>query len=82
MIKVVKPVSFSREQELANAIITQAAEDYRDALRMLKQNPSYKEALQMKSECEQFFGSDWYLMLTKVDPELIMMRIRKEVSEE
>ena len=52
---------------LANAVIMQAVRDDRKC-----QNP---EILQ---ELEQFFLSDWFMMLTKVDGTMILERLRKE----
>lgn len=44
---------------LANAIIIQAAKDYKKALRRLKKFPKDKEALHTKRDCERFFRSGW-----------------------
>lgn len=66
------------EQRLANAIIIQAAEDYRTCVRNLKINPRHKESLLMLQDCETFFKSEWYQMLTSVDGEMIMRKIREE----
>jgi len=66
------------EQMLANAIIIQAADDYRTALRRLKLNRMNREYLRMKEECERFFQSQWFEQLTNVDGKTIMMRIQKE----
>ena len=67
------------EQLLANAIIEQAAEDYRTSLRGLKINPRNREKLTMKEDCERFFQSDWFEMLTKLDGAYLMRRLREEV---
>ena len=66
------------EQMLANAIIIQAADDYRTSLRRLKLNRMNREYLRMKEECERFFLSQWFEQLTNVDGKTIMMRIQKE----
>ena len=42
------------EQMLANAIIIQAADDYRTSLRRLKLNRMSREYLGVKEECEKF----------------------------
>ena len=56
---------------LANAIITKAADDYRLALRG-------KESQHIISEVERFFKSPWFGKLTSLDPDMILVRIRKE----
>ena len=66
------------EQMLANAIIIQAADDYRLALRRLKLNRMSREYRQVKEDCERFLQSEWFEVLTKVDGKTIMMRIQKE----
>ncbi len=55
-------------QALANGIIEQAVKDYRDALRRLKKHP----------DVEEFFHSSWYGVLTQVDPDYLIDRLRKE----
>ena len=69
-------------QMLAEAIVVQAAEDYREALRKLKINPVNGEALRMKKECERFFRSRWYRMLTRVNSRMIMRRIQEEMEND
>lgn len=54
-------------EELANAIILQAVKDYR-----LTDN---ERELQ---EIECFFRSDWFGVLSKVDPEFLIKKLRKE----
>ena len=68
------------EQGLANAIVIQAAEDYRRALRRLQRDPRHKDSLIMKDSCERFFRSQWYGVLTDADGEMLMQRIREEVT--
>ena len=67
-------------QELANAIVVRAAEDYRDALKKLKFNPNNRIALDTAKECERFFRSQWYQALTTVDGEMLMRKLRQEVQ--
>lgn len=66
-------------QDLANAIIIQAAKDYRRALRTLKAYPSHGKAQRVKTEVEQFFRSDWYAALSRVDGEVLLRRLNAEV---
>ena len=67
-------------KELATAIVMQAVNDYRKALKGLKAKPTDKEALKTKRECEKFFRSGWLLSLTSINPQLIMDKINKEVA--
>lgn len=61
-------------QELANAIVSQACEDYRSALRRKK----YTDIC----DIEDFFRSEWYKMLTTIDGEYLIDKLRKEVTNE
>lgn len=45
--------------ELANAIIAQAAKDYRAALNQLSLNPNDKVAQRERNSIERFFRSDF-----------------------
>ncbi|WP_041223284.1 hypothetical protein [Dehalococcoides mccartyi] len=54
-------------QELANAIVLQAVKDYR-----LHDNE------QELASIERFFRSDWFSVLTNVDPEILITKLRKE----
>lgn len=54
-------------QELANAIVLQAVKDYR-----LHDNE------QELARIERFFRSDCFSVLTNVDPEILITKLRKE----
>lgn len=64
-------------RNLANAIIVQAAKDYRKALRQLKRNPKYDAAKNTKNEVERFFHSEWFRFLTDADPDYLLDRITR-----
>ena len=64
-------------ENLANAIVVLAAKDYRVALRKRKRHPGSHEAQYRVSKLEGFFRSEWYGILTDVDGEYLMERIRK-----
>ena len=57
-------------EELANAIILQAVKDYR-----------MTDDEQELKEIERFFCSGWFGVLTKVDPDLLIRKLRKEKSK-
>ena len=54
-------------QGLANAIVLQAVKDYR-----LHDNE------QELARIERFFRSDWFSVLTNVDPKILITKLRKE----
>lgn len=57
-------------QDLANAIICVAADDYRDAIKA--KDPK------LQAEVEKFFRSDWYEALSNIDPDVLMQLLHKE----
>ena len=76
----------SGPQNLANAIITQAAKDWRTAAAYLRAHPNgtgkrFWAAEKTKKECEAFFLSDWYTELTDLDGEYLLNRLKKEAGE-
>lgn len=64
-------------QLLANAIVLQAANEYREVLRL--PNPTTADKWH-KIRLQRFFRSDWYKLLTKVDGEMLMERLKEEVD--
>lgn len=54
-------------EELANAIILRAVQDYRETY--------YEPTLR---EIERFFLSQWFMVLTKADGKAILNHLRKE----
>ena len=65
-------------EELANAIIFQAAQDWRSARDRLIRDPHDAKAMALKRETERFFRSEFYMHLTEVDGEYLLDRLRKE----
>lgn len=68
-------------EELANAVVLMTVKDYRAALKALQKNPKNISANKDKSDCERFFMSDWFSVLTSVDGEMLMHRLQQEVSK-
>lgn len=68
-------------EELANAIIIRAAEDYRNARKKLRRARSRKEkeaAQAVVDECLEFFNSRWFATLSNLDPEKLIQRLDTE----
>ena len=63
---------------LAHAIVIQAVEDYRIALKRLKLDRTNSLAAHRKKECEQFFASEWCKFLTDIDMVRAAQYIRQE----
>ena len=69
-------------ENLANAIVVSAADEYKEAYLRVKRNPYNEGTKQELKGIESFFYSDWFLMLTKVDAGYLLRRIREMVDEE
>lgn len=67
-------------EALANAIIVQAATDYRQAHKKLKRFPGDAQSLRMIADCESFFLGDWISALTDVNGEFILRKLEEEVA--
>lgn len=66
-------------EDLANAIVLQAAKDYRGALKKIKKEPKSTGAKATIFEIETFFRSSWYRELTTLDPEMLIEKLKGEV---
>ena len=64
---------------LANAIILQAVKDYRDAIKKLSRGRVNKDAEIKKQDILNFFRSDWFGVLTEIDPEMLIRKLDEEV---
>lgn len=67
-------------ENLANAIVLTAVDDYRRALRRFEKNPNRKDAKADVDEMERFFRSKWYSVLTFVEGEYLIRKLRAEYN--
>ena len=67
-------------EDLAQAIILQAVEDYRKSRRRVRHFPDQKGAQATIRETERFFRSRWFAQLTDIDGEMLIKRLREEVA--
>lgn len=54
-------------EELASAIVHRAMLDYQRALIRLMRHPNNKRAVETRDECEDFFSSRFFSVLTDMD---------------
>lgn len=62
-------------KKLANAIVIRASKDYIHAVKKLKKYPNNERALQTKEECEKFFTSEYFVILTGLDGEVLLEKL-------
>ena len=65
---------------LANAIVEQAAKDYRGARTALGKDTENVAATAMRSETERFFRSAWFGQLTRIDGEWLLQQLAGEFA--
>ena len=72
--------NYKAYENLANAIVKQAARDYMTALKRLKKDPYDRKKRKEVRELEEFFHSDWYELLTDVDPDYLIRKLREKAG--
>lgn len=64
-------------ENLVIAIVRQALIDYRNALKALKKNPNNIDESRIKNECEIFFNSEYFTLLTNVDGAYLLKNMER-----
>ena len=86
-IKNLLPAHFTRERDISpwgllmDAVVMQAAEDYREGCRTLRRYPKNKGAFLLKAEAVEFFRSKYFSFFTAVPGEEILRLLEKEQEE-
>ena len=74
--------SASKWRDLADAIIIQAASDYRKAQNRHSKLPPQADTLRAKPALEQFFLSKWFATLTTLDGSQLLHDLKKDIGLE
>ena len=69
-------------QDLANAVVTHAAKDYKYYHKRIEKNPEDDYAKHEVREIEAFFSSKWMKRLINIDGDEILARIKGELKHE
>ncbi len=70
----------SNYTNLANAIVLQAVKDYRKTLRILYRYPDHRLVENESQSIERFFRSNWFGVLTQIDPDMLISKLKAEVT--
>ena len=65
---------------LAAAVIWQACEDYRAAVRACRRFPDNRKAASRLRKTERFFTSRWFRELTDLDGRELLRRLKEETE--
>jgi hypothetical protein len=68
-------------QDLADAMIVQAAKDYRHTMKMLQENDQSTQLLIDQQRLEVFFRSDWFQQLTNLNGRQLLNDLQKEAAQ-
>ena len=69
-------------QDLANAVVAQAAKDYKYYHKRIEKSPADDYAKHDVRELEAFFSSKWMKRLINIDGAEILTRIKGELEHE
>lgn len=69
-------------EDLANAIVLKAVSDYRNAIKRMRTHPEETSHRRRKKEVERFIRSDWFGVLTSLDPTLLLEKLREETRHD
>ena len=69
-------------EDLANAIIISAVEDYQSAYKRLLRNPESEFRKKEVEKLEEFFHGRWYATLTDLDPNYLIRKIQEEIEND
>ncbi len=69
-------------KELANAIILQAVEDYRKWAKEYSDSRDDRKLRKNLVELKEFFRSEWFSILTNLDGEQLLARLKSELEEQ
>lgn len=67
-------------EALANAIIIQAAKDFRAAYKRMKRFPNDVRTQDEVRELTKFFFSQWFEMLSDVDGPSLLRKMKEEID--
>ena len=67
-------------ENLANAIVVQAVNDYLAAFKALQSDPDNFRAKRMQKEVLAFLKSEWYQTLTNVNPRVIIQHLENKTG--
>lgn len=68
-------------EALANAVVVQASNDFRKAVKLLSKGKKNNAAEDLKKECEEFFRSKRFSAFTSLDGEVLLSMLEKEANE-
>ena len=81
-VENMSPTDTGPYNELANAIILQAVEDYRKWAKEYSDSRDDRKLRKNLVELKEFFRSEWFSILTNLDGEQLLARLKSELEEQ
>lgn len=69
-------------ENLSGAIVAQAAKDYYSAYKALLEGSRTATAKHTMAECKRFFFSDWFMLLSSMNPDALIDTIESKVESD
>jgi len=69
-------------RSLAAAIILQAVKDFKKAAKRYKAGKRKEESLREMQEVIKFVKSEWFKVLTDLDPEIVIKKLKEELDDD
>lgn len=69
-------------EKLAAEIVLQAVNDFRTAAKNYKKGKHTEENLKIMKEVIEFIKSDWYKVLTDIDPDKVIKKLKEELESD
>ena len=76
------PIEIEPYKELANAVILQAVDDYRKWTKEYSGSHGDRKLRKGIVELKEFFRSEWFSLLTELDGEQLLLRLKAELEEQ
>ncbi len=76
------PTDIDPYKELANAVILQAVEDYRKWTKEYSGSRDDRKLRKQIVELKEFFRSEWFSILTNLDGEQLLAKLKAELEEQ
>ena len=76
-----RDAEITEAEQLCNAVVLQAVNDWRDSAHLLRSYPHHAKAASMKKDCESFFRSRWFSFWTGINGEYLLRKLKGEMSE-
>lgn len=73
-------MEYENYRHLAAAIVLAAVNDFKKAAKQYKNGRNKEQALKTMKEVVEFIQSEWFKVLTDLDPQLVINKLKEELK--